>query len=233
MLGVFGVFGVCVGSWLILASSGYFFFLLVCAVTCDTDGKDYGKGDKQRTYLPGPLYLYRRDTKFVGSYLDHAKKYGHKDGVSLRKAAYREDIKWLQKYQPQNKQLISEIEFCIEELDHHREHELKQKLNQKKRNQRNKNKDKNKDKHGTSSSNNSHGSTHNRDKARNKNKSKSGSDVENSGNIDNKQDGSTEILSPSSTSSNLGLCLYFCILLHLFCACFALVLGCLGCLSCF
>lgn len=85
------------------------------------NGKHYADYQKKRTYLPGPLYIARNDKNFLKAYLQHAKTYGHYDGPQLRLAAYREDIKYLQKYNNEcnaNKKHL----FCNDSCNHQKLH---------------------------------------------------------------------------------------------------------------
>eukprot|EP01083_Nonionella_stella_P286788 976136_1 len=89
----------------------------------------YGNNGKHKTFLPGPLYMTRNDKKYVDAYLRNAKDFGHNDTPKLRRAAYREDLKFLRKYGMRGvmqqqlqygktaKSIISEIEQVIKEID--------------------------------------------------------------------------------------------------------------------
>lgn len=89
------------------------------------DGTSYGVDGRQRTFLPGPLYLTRNDKKYVAAYLSNAKDFGHRDSPQLRRAAYREDLKFLRKYGLQHhgneKAIIREIQQVIRDIDAHTE----------------------------------------------------------------------------------------------------------------
>lgn len=79
-------------------------------------GQDYGKNNKHKTFLPGPLYMTRNNKKYLDAYLKNAKDFGHNDSPQLRRAAYREDLKFLKKYN-NNHSLTNEIEQVIKEID--------------------------------------------------------------------------------------------------------------------
>ena len=93
------------------------------------NGSDYGINGKNKTFLPGPLYMTRNNEKFVRAYMRNAKDFGHADSPKLRRAAYREDLKFLKKYgmgsltQQQlqygktEKNIIREIEGVIKAID--------------------------------------------------------------------------------------------------------------------
>jgi len=94
------------------------------------DGTSYGVDGRQKTFLPGPLYLTRNDKKYVAAYLSNAKDFGHRDSPQLRRAAYREDLKFLRKYGLQRhghgmneKAIIREIQQVIRDIDAHTERE--------------------------------------------------------------------------------------------------------------
>ncbi len=88
---------------------------------CFPDGASYGGHGRQRTFLPGPLYLTRNDRKYVAAYLDNAKDFGHRDSPQLRRAAYREDLKLITKYglkdKAEQKLIVREIEDVIRDID--------------------------------------------------------------------------------------------------------------------
>jgi len=79
----------------------------------------------------GPLYLTRNDKKYVAAYLSNAKDFGHRDSPQLRRAAYREDLKFLRKYglkrmaktavhsDLDEKAIIREIQRVIQDIDDH------------------------------------------------------------------------------------------------------------------
>jgi len=103
------------------------------------NGAKYGVNGKHKTFLPGPLYMTRNDKKYVEAYLKNARDYGHPDTPKLRRAAYRQDVKYLRKYGVNGQQrqygksensIIYEIERVIDEIDR-REQMKKQALKQK------------------------------------------------------------------------------------------------------
>jgi len=57
-------------------------------------GNKYGEL-KPKTYVPGPLYQSIKDKSFIHAFMNDAAKYGFEDGVGLRTAAYKEDIRQL------------------------------------------------------------------------------------------------------------------------------------------
>lgn len=88
------------------------------------DGRAYGLGGRQKTFLPGPLFLGRNDRKYVAAYLSNAKDFGHRDSPMLRRAAYREDLKLLAKYGQRSQErhgrqqdVVEQIESVILEID--------------------------------------------------------------------------------------------------------------------
>jgi len=95
------------------------------------DGSGYGVDGREKTFLPGPLYLTRNDKKYVAAYLSNAKDFGHRDSPQLRRAAYREDLKFLRKYglkrmaktavhsDLNEKAIIREIQRVIQDIDDH------------------------------------------------------------------------------------------------------------------
>jgi len=91
------------------------------------DGAEYGLNGREKTFLPGPLYLARNDRKYVAAYLSNAKDFGHRDSPQLRRAAYREDLKLIRKYgrdrcgHDGQRDIVREIERVIRDIDGHRE----------------------------------------------------------------------------------------------------------------
>jgi len=79
------------------------------------DGGNYGL-NRSKTYVPGPLFRSRRDPDYVRAYLKDAAKYGVKDGIELRTAAYRQDIREIRKT-TNNSDLILHIQQVINKLE--------------------------------------------------------------------------------------------------------------------